>query len=43
MLKLPIVNFVSQFPLVPAQLLVKSEKAIEFMIPTPLIPTVGAN
>jgi hypothetical protein len=24
-------------------LLTKSEKAIEFMIPTPRVPTVGAN
>jgi hypothetical protein len=37
-LKLPIVNSISQ-----ALLLAKSEKAIEFMIPTPRIPTVGAN
>jgi hypothetical protein len=42
-LRLPIVNsifwFLSTFEL----LLAKSEKAIEFMIPTPRIPTVGAN
>jgi hypothetical protein len=24
-------------------MLAKSEKAVEFMIPTPLLPTVGAN
>jgi hypothetical protein len=28
---------------IPALLLAKSEKAVEFMIPTPRVPTVGAN
>jgi hypothetical protein len=42
-LRLPIVNSISWFSSVPALLLAKSEKAIEFMIPTPKVPTVGAN
>jgi hypothetical protein len=43
MLRLPIVTSISWFSSVPALLLAKSEKAIEFMIPTPAIPTVGVN
>jgi hypothetical protein len=43
MLRLLIVNSISSFSLIPALLLAKSEKAIEFMIPMPKVPTVGAN
>jgi hypothetical protein len=43
MLKLLIVTSISWFSSIPALLLAKSEKAIEFMIPTPRVPTVGAN
>jgi hypothetical protein len=43
MLKLPIVNSISWFSSTSVLLLAKSEKAIEFMIPTPKLPTVGAN
>jgi hypothetical protein len=42
-LRLPIVNSILWFSLTSELLLAKSEKAIEFMIPMPLIPTVGAN
>jgi hypothetical protein len=31
------------FPSTSALLLAKSEKAVEFMIPTPRVPMVGAN
>jgi hypothetical protein len=41
--RLPIVRSISWFPSTSGLLLAKSEKAVEFMIPTPLIPTVGAN
>jgi hypothetical protein len=43
MLKLPIVNSISWFSSSSDLLLAKSEKAVEFMIPTPRVPTVGAN
>jgi hypothetical protein len=43
MLKLPIVNSIPWLPLSSELLLAKSEKAVEFMIPTPKVPTVGAN
>jgi hypothetical protein len=43
MLKLPIVNSISRFSSSSELLLAKSEKAVEFMVPTPRIPTVGAN
>jgi hypothetical protein len=43
MFKLPIVSSTSYFSSTPALLLAKIEKAIEFMIPTPRVPTVGAN
>jgi hypothetical protein len=43
MLKLPIVNFISQLPSSSELLLAKSEKAVKFMISTPRIPTVGTN
>jgi hypothetical protein len=42
-LRLPIVNSIFWFPSTSELLLAKSKKAVEFMIPTPLIPTVGAN
>jgi hypothetical protein len=42
-LRLPIVNSIFWFSSTSELLLAKSEKAIEFMIPTTLIPTVGAN
>jgi hypothetical protein len=42
-LRLPIVNSIFWFLSKSELLLAKSKKAIEFMIPTPLIPTVGAN
>jgi hypothetical protein len=42
-LKLPIINSIFWFLLTSELLLAKSEKAVEFMIPTPLLPTVGAN
>jgi hypothetical protein len=38
MLKLPMVNSISWYPLSSELLLAKSEKAIEFMIPTPRSP-----
>jgi hypothetical protein len=43
MLKLPMVNSISRLPSSSELLLAKSEKAVEFMIPTPKFPTVGAN
>jgi hypothetical protein len=43
MFRLPIVSSTSCFSSTPALLLAKSEKAVEFIIPTPKIPTVGAN
>jgi hypothetical protein len=43
MLKLPIVSSISWLPSSSELLLAKSEKVVEFMIPTPLVPTVGAN
>jgi hypothetical protein len=42
-LRLPIVNSILWFSSTSELLLAKSEKAVEFMIPTPLVPTVGAN
>jgi hypothetical protein len=42
-LRLPIVNSIFWFSLTSKLLLAKSKKVIEFMIPTPLVPTVGAN
>jgi hypothetical protein len=42
-LKLPMVNSISSLPSSSELLLAKSEKSIEFMIPTPRLPTVGAN
>jgi hypothetical protein len=40
---LPIIKSISWFPSTTGLLLAKSEKAIEFMIPMPRVPTVGAN
>jgi hypothetical protein len=42
-LKLPIVNSISCLPSTFEMLLAKSEKTIEFMIPVPRVPMVGAN
>jgi hypothetical protein len=42
-LRLPIVNSIFWFSSTSELLLAKSENAVEFMIPTPLIPTVSAN
>jgi hypothetical protein len=42
-LRLLIVNSIFWFSLTSGLLLAKSKKAIEFMIPTSLFPTVGAN
>jgi hypothetical protein len=42
-LRLPIVNSIFWFSSTSELMLAKSEKAVEFMIPTPLVPTVGAN
>jgi hypothetical protein len=42
-LRLPIVNSIFWFSSTSELLLAKSEKAIEFMIPTSLFPMVGAN
>jgi hypothetical protein len=42
-LRLPIVSSVFLFSSSSELLLAKSEKAVKFMIPTPLLPTVGAN
>jgi hypothetical protein len=41
--RLPIVSSISWFSSTFGLLLAKRKKAIEFMIPTPLVPTVGAN
>jgi hypothetical protein len=43
MLKLPIVNSFSCLSSTSVLLLAKIEKAVEFMIPTPRVPMVGAN
>jgi hypothetical protein len=43
MLRLPIVNFVSRVSSTFVLLLAKSKKAVESIIPTPRVPTVGAN
>jgi hypothetical protein len=42
-LRLPIVKSIFWFSLTSELLLAKSEKAVESMIPTPQVPTVGAN
>jgi hypothetical protein len=42
-LRLPIVNSIFWFSSTSELLLAKSEKAVEFMIPTPRVPTVGTN
>jgi hypothetical protein len=42
-LRLPIVNSIFWFSSTSELLLAKSKKAIEFMIPTPRVPMVGAN
>jgi hypothetical protein len=42
-LRLPIVNSIFWFSSTSELMLAKSEKAVEFMIPTPLVPTVVAN
>jgi hypothetical protein len=42
-LRLPIVNSIFWFSSTSELLLAKSEKAVEFMIPTPLVPAVGTN
>jgi hypothetical protein len=42
-LRLPIVNSIFWFSSISELLLAKSEKAVEFMLPTPQLPTVGAN
>jgi hypothetical protein len=42
-LRLPIVNSIFWFSSTSELLLAKSEKAVKFMIPTPLVPTAGAN
>jgi hypothetical protein len=42
-LKLPIVSSISWLSSTSGLLLAKSEKPVEFMIPTPRVPTVGAN
>jgi hypothetical protein len=41
--RLPIVKSISWFPSTSRLLLAKSKKAVEFMIPMPGLPTVGAN
>jgi hypothetical protein len=41
--RLPIVRSISWFLLTSRLLLAKSEKAVEFIIPMPRVPTVGAN
>jgi hypothetical protein len=41
--RLPIVKSISWSPSTSGLLLSKSEKAVEFMIPTPRVPTVSAN
>jgi hypothetical protein len=40
---LPIVNSIFWFPSASELLLAKSEKAVKFMIPTPRVPSIGAN
>jgi hypothetical protein len=42
-LRLPIVNSIFWFLSTSELLLDKSEKAVEFMIPMPRVPMVGAN
>jgi hypothetical protein len=42
-LKLPIINTIFWFSSTSELMLAKSEKIVKFMIPTPLIPMVGAN
>jgi hypothetical protein len=42
-LRLPIINSIFWFSSTFELLLAKSEKVVEFMIPTPSIPMVGAN
>jgi p-aminobenzoyl-glutamate transporter AbgT len=42
-LRLPIVNFIFWFSSTSKLLLAKSKKDVEFMIPTPQVPTDGAN
>jgi hypothetical protein len=42
-LRLPIVNSIFWFSSTSELRLDKSEKAVKFMIPTPRVPTVGAN
>jgi hypothetical protein len=42
-LRLPNVNSIFWFSSTSGLLLAKSEKSVEFMIPTPRVPTVGAN
>jgi hypothetical protein len=42
-LRLPIVNSIFWFLSASELLLAESEKAVEFMIPTPRVPTIGAN
>jgi hypothetical protein len=42
-LRLPIVNYIFWFLSTFELLLAKIKKAVEFMIPMPLVPTVGAN
>jgi hypothetical protein len=42
-LRLPNVNSIFLFSSTSGLLLAESEKAVEFMIPTPRVPTVGAN
>jgi hypothetical protein len=42
-LRLPIVNSIFWFSSTFELLLAKSKKAVESMIPTPLVPMVGAN
>jgi hypothetical protein len=42
-LRLPIVNSIFWFSSASELLLAKSKKDVEFMIPMPLVPMVGAN
>jgi hypothetical protein len=42
-LRLPIVNSIFWFSSTSELMLAKSEKSVEFMIPTPRVPMVGAN
>jgi hypothetical protein len=42
-LKLSIVSSISRLSSTSGLLLAKSKKAVEFMIPTPFVPTVDAN